>query len=257
METRPWHPVANADFSGLEAIIHLAGESILGLWTQGKKDRIRASRIVDTCAMVRRLQEMDSPRPRVLVSAGGSAYYGDRGDALLREDEPPGASFLAEVARAWEAAVQEATPLMRTLSVRIGMVLGHGSGAWPLLRRIYSLGLGGRLGAGHQYMPWIHVVDVARLLVHSVATQELSGAMQGVAPEAVTNATFNRTLAEVLRRPAFCTVPGFLLRHLPGGMGELFLHSQRLGAEVAQGSGFRFLYGSLREAMVDLRDSDD
>ncbi len=253
-ETRRYHPVAEADFRELDAIIHLAGESVLGLWTRRKKAAVRDSRVLDTCKMVDRLRALEE-RPRVLVSAGGISYYGDGGGEPLSETSASGEGVLAEVCRAWEAAVEDAAGIMRTVSLRIGVTLGQEGGSYPLLRRIFRLGLGGRLGSGRQFMPWIHIDDLARLFIHAVESPGLSGAVNAVGPEPLTNAEFTKTLASVLHRPALFPVPAFVLSRLPGGMGEIFLQSQRLRPDKAINSGFRFLHGTLRHALEDLDNS--
>lgn len=216
VEMRAWHPVRAADFSGLDAVVHLAGESLSGLWTAKKRQAIRYSRVDDTCALVARLRELPVP-PRVLVSAGGTAYYGDGGGRELTEEAPAGgAGYLCEVARAWEAAAMEGVSLMRVVTMRTGMVLGAGGGAAPLLRRVFRAGLGGRLGSGRQWVPWIQVTDLARLILWAVETPGVRGPVNAVAPGAVQNTVFTQTLARALQRPALFPVPAPLLRLLPG-----------------------------------------
>lgn len=236
-EMRAWQPVSGADFRGLDAVVHLAGENLLGLWTRRKRQEIRRSRVEDTRALVARLRALPSP-PRVLVSAGGCAYYGDGGDAELTESSPPGSGFIAEVAHEWEAAAMEAADFMRVVTLRTGMVLGPDGGAAPVLRRIFQWGLGGRLGSGRQWMPWIEVRDHVRLILHAVEVEALSGPVNAVAPGQVRNAEFTKALAGVLHRPAVLPVPAWVLRRLPGGMSDIFLHSQRAVPAAAMDAGF-------------------
>ena len=247
-EMRPWLPVHKVDLSGLDALIHLVGESLLGVWTAERKRRIRDSRVTDTCTLATLLRERPDT-PRILVSAGGAAFYGSRGDDILAEASGSGDGFLAEVCRAWEAAVSEAGPEVRTVSLRIGIVLGRDGGSAPVLGRLFRLGLGGRLGSGRQWMPWIHVTDAARLFVHALTDPSMRGPVNAVAPGAVTNAEFTRILARTLHRPALFPVPTFLLRLLPGGMHELFLDSQRILPAAAEAAGFRFLHPELPDAL--------
>lgn len=251
VEMRPWHPIASADFSGLDALIHLAGENLLGLWTKKKREAIRRTRVDDTLTMISRLRALPRP-PRVLVSAGGVAYYGDCGDAELTESAPAGRGFIAEVARAWEDSAMQAADFMRVVTLRTGMILGPDGGPAIPLRRIFKLGLGGRLGSGRQWAPWIHVSDTARLYLHAVENETLHGPVNAVAPGAVRNKDFTRAVAKALHRPAFLPAPAFILKRLPGGMGDIFLHSQRLIPAAAQASGFTWLFPDIHTATRDV-----
>lgn len=255
VEMRAWRPVREADFSGLDALVHLAGENLLGLWTKRRRAAIRASRVNDTCDLVARLREL--PRPlRVLVSAGGCAFYGDGGEAELTEGAPAGTGFISEVARAWEDAAMEGADLMRVVTLRTGMVLGADGGAAPMLRRIFRLCLGGRLGSGRQWVPWIHVSDLARLILHAVECEGLRGPVNAVAPGGVRNVEFTRSIASALRRPAVLPVPAFILKRLPGGMGDIFLHSQRAVPAAVQATGFSWLFPEIAGAARDVFAAD-
>jgi uncharacterized protein (TIGR01777 family) len=251
VEMRPWQPVKEADFSGLDAVVHLAGESIQGLWTKRKRESIRRTRVEDTRDLTARLREMPVP-PRVLVSAGGVAYYGDGGETELGENAPAGRGFISEVAQAWEAAAMEGAAVTRVALLRTALVFGRDGGAAPVLRRVFRLGLGGRLGSGRQWMPWIHVTDLARLYLHAVECSTLQGPVNAAAPQPVRNADFTRTLARALHRPAIIPAPAFALRLLPGGMSDLFLHSQRVVPSAALASGFSFLFPDLTAAVGDV-----
>ena len=250
VEMRAWRPVRHADFSGLDAIVHLAGENLLGLWTKRKRAAIRDSRINDTLALITRLRELPNV-PRVLVSAGGSAYYGEAGDAELTESSPPGSGFLSEVARAWDEAALSGADLTRVVTLRTGLVLGPDGGPAAVLRRVFRLGLGGRLGNGRQWSPWIHVTDLARLFLHAVECEVLRGPVNAVAPGAVRNTDFTRAIARAVHRPAFIPAPAFMLKLLPGGMGDLFLQSQRVVPAAAQASGFSWLFPEIKGAAAD------
>jgi uncharacterized protein len=239
------------DFTGIDVVIHLAGENVLGLWTKAKKQRILDSRVEGTRAVVAAMQRASTP-PRALISASGVSVYGERGDRMLDESSAPGESFLSTVVQAWEAAVTEATPFARTASLRIGMVLGPNGGAWPILHRIFKFGLGGRLGSGKQWMPWIHIDDVAGLFLHTAETESLTGPINAVAPEAVTNAQFTTQLATALRRPALIPTPTFALKLLPGGMSEIFLDSAKVAPTKALESGYTFQSPNLQTALERL-----
>ncbi len=250
VEMRSWHPVRQADFTGLDAIVHLAGENLLGLWTKKKRAAIRDSRVNDTLAMIARLRELPQP-PRVIVCAGGSAYYGDAGDAELTESAPPGTGFISEVARAWDEAALSGADLTRIVTLRTGLVLGRDGGPAAVLRRVFRSGLGGRLGDGRQWSPWIHVTDLARLYLHAIECETLRGPVNAVAPGAVKNADFTRAIARAVHRPALIPAPAFVLKLLPGGMSDLFLQSQRAVPAEAEASGFRWLFPEITAAAAD------
>jgi uncharacterized protein (TIGR01777 family) len=239
----------------LDALVHLAGESLMGLWTAQKRERIWKSRVEFTQGLVRHLSTWKAEnRPQVLVCASGSGFYGDRGDDLLDESSPSGAGFLAELCLEWEKAAKEAEKLgMRVVMLRTGMVLGPDGGAFPLLKRVFGLGLGGRLGSGRQWMPWIHVEDTVGLMLRAVEQDGIRGPINLTAPEAVTNAIFTQSLAKALHRPAFFHAPAFAMRLLLRGMAnEMLLGSQRVSPRVAIDSGYTFTHPSLAGALASL-----
>jgi hypothetical protein len=240
------------DFSGLDAVLHLAGENVFGLWSAAKKQRIHESRVDATKKMVAAMRSLSQP-PKVLVSASGVAIYGDRGDEILDESSAFGSGYLGDVVKDWESSVAEANDFARTCSLRIGMVLGPDGGGWPMLKRIFKLALGGRLGSGRQWMPWIHVDDVARLMLFAIENSTLSGPVNGVAPESVTNLQFTKQLAAAVKRPAIFPVPGFLLKLLPGGMSCIFLDSMRVEPKKALAAGFQFKHRTLAGALEELK----
>ena len=253
-EMRNLANLKTADFTGLDALIHLAGEPVFGLWTAAKKDSIRRSRVNATCDLVNRLRETPSP-PRVLVSASGIAFYGDAGNAELTETSPSGEGFLAEVSRAWESAAAEASDFARVVSLRTPMVLGADGGPAVMLRRVFRLGLGGRLGSGKQWTSWIHVQDVARLYIFACGNEALTGPVNATVPSPATNLEFTAAIAKAVHRPAIFHVPGFLLNLLPGGISEIFLQSQRARPAAATKAGFTWLHSDLhstaREVFAD------
>ncbi|MCB1235410.1 MAG: TIGR01777 family oxidoreductase [Verrucomicrobiae bacterium] len=252
-EVRDISRPAEADFSGLDALVSLAGESVLGFWSEEKKRLIRDSRVAGTEAIVHGLFRLDEKeRPRVFVSASGTGIYGDRGDEVLDEDTDPGFGFLASVSRDWESAARRAEDFgVRTVCGRLGLVMGRTGGALPLLRRIFRCYLGGRLGSGRQWMPWLHVEDAARMFLHAIEDETLSGPVNFVAPRAVTNAEFTRAFARWLNRPAPFPVPGWVLSRAPGGMRELFLFSERAEPAVLRASGFDWRFPDLETAFIE------
>ncbi|MEX2578213.1 MAG: TIGR01777 family oxidoreductase [Verrucomicrobiales bacterium] len=238
------------DLDGLDALIHLAGEPLVGLWTKEKKRRIRESRVGLTSALVGDIGSLSrSRRPPVLVSASAVGYYGDRGDEWLDEEADVGFGFLAEVCRDWEAAAAKASRLgVRVVTPRLGLVLGKG-GLLKRLRPIFRAGLGGPLGKGDQWMSWIHVEDAARVFLECVANDDVTGRVNCAAPNPATNREFTRTYAASLKRKAFLRVPGAALKRLPGGMGRMFLDSQRVAPVVMRAFDYRWLHEDLESAL--------
>ena len=252
-EVHAWNPEEGPPpaeaFEGVEAIFHLAGDSVAsGRWTAAKKARICRSRVQGTANLVEGLRNLKS-RPRVLVSASAVGYYGSRGDEVLEEASAPGTDFLAGVSVAWEAEAGRARELgLRVVTVRNGMVLGAGGGALARMLLPFKVGLGGRLGDGRHWMPWVHLDDVVGLMLDA-AKSEISGAMNAVAPEPVINQEFTRTLARVLHRPAIFPVPRFALALLFGELSTLLVASQRVVPRVAERTGYKFRFTSLEEAL--------
>lgn len=248
---------SSLDASGCDALAHLAGESLLGYWTNGKKQRIWDSRIDLTKSVVASLADA-KPRPRILLCASGAGFYGNRGDELLDEASSPGTGFLSDVCVAWESAARQAEHFgLRVVRLRTGMVLGSEGGALTLLRKVFGLGLGGRLGNGRQWMPWIHIEDQARLMLWCIENANVTGPVNHVAPAAVTNRDFTSALAKALKRPAFFHAPAFALRLLMRDMAtEMFLSSQRVRPSVAVDLGFTFNHPDLQSALAVSLTSD-
>lgn len=244
---------ATIDASGCDALVHLAGESLLGYWTKGKKQRIWHSRVDLTKSVVTALSSA-APAPRVLLCASGAGFYGDRGDEQLDESSSHGKGFLSDVCVAWEAAARQAEQSgARVVLLRTGMVLGRDGGALALLSKVFGLGLGGRLGDGRQWMPWIHLEDQVRLMLWCIESASVSGPVNHVVPGAVTNREFTSALAKVLKRPAFLHVPAFALRLAMREMAdEMLLGSQRVRPGVALDLGFTFNHPALHSALASL-----
>ena len=251
---QPLEDVAPAQaLNGADAVIHLAGEPIAaGRWTAVRRERIEASRWTGTANLVRGLAAAER-RPRVLLAGSAVGYYGDRGDELLEEDAIPGAGYLAAVAERWEREAAAAEQLrIRVVYLRTGVVLARGGGALPRMAAPFRAGVGGRLGTGRQWMPWVHIDDVVGLIELALGDEELRGPFNLVAPGAATNADLTRALGQALRRPAFMIVPALALKLMFGGMSETLLASQRVIPAVAGRAGYRFRHPNLDTALADL-----
>jgi len=252
LETRGFQLDAPLDFSGCEAVVHLAGESVVGLWTRQKRERILQSRVEGTQHVARSICAMETP-PRVLVSASAIGIYGDTGDRETDETAPSGNGFLAEVAHAWETAANDVLAKgVRLVHPRIAIVYGRDGGALQPIARVFKLGLGGRLGSGRQWISWIHLDDLCALILHAIENEAVTSAINASAPNPITNADFTRTLARIVHRPAILPVPAFTLRAMLGEFSTELLASKRIVPRRARESGFTFLYPTLEAALRDL-----
>ena len=251
-EWRIWNEVP--DFSGISAIVNLAGEPINQRWSADAKRRFYESRIGATGRIVRGLSMLGrTERPHVLVNASAVGIYGDRGDEVLEEGAPTGTGYLAELCQAWEDAADGVGRLgLRVLKCRTGMVLGKGGEAFKKMLLPFRLGLGGRLGTGTQWMSWIHVADLAGGMLHGIACGGLAGPVNGTAPEPVRNDDFTAKLAKALNRPAALAVPEFALRWMMGDFATALIASQRAVPRLLLESGFRFRFPTLDAALEDL-----
>lgn len=239
--------------SGLDAIVHLAGESVAGRWTAARREAILTSRTVGTRTLVEAIASARQP-PRTLVSASAVGYFGDRGDTELGDDATPGAGFLAEVASAWEQAAQAATAHgCRVVCLRLGMVLARHGGALARLRPIFKAGMGGRLGGGQQWVSWVHLDDVADAFLFALDHAELRGAFNLTAPGPVRNAELTAALGRAWHRPAWMPAPGFMLGLVLGDMArEMLLAGQRVLPRGLQAAGFHFRYPQLDDALAEV-----
>jgi uncharacterized protein (TIGR01777 family) len=254
----PLAPLSPADVSGFDAVIHLAGESIVGRWTEEKRKAIRDSRVLGTRNLAAALAQCET-KPRVLVCASAIGFYGNRGDELLREESPAGEGFLADVCREWEDATLIAAKAgIRTVNIRIGLVLSAKGGALQKMLTPFKLGLGGRIGSGQQWWSWVHVDDIVGAIHHALRSELVPAPMNGpvnlVAPNPACNAEFTQVLASVLKRPAFFPVPEFALRLAFGKMAaeQLLLASQRVVPAKLAASGYAFRFPDLRAALENL-----
>jgi hypothetical protein len=250
-----WNPAEGrldaSDLEGMDAVVHLAGENIASSrWTDAQKARIRDSRVNGTRTLAEALARLERP-PAVLVSASAVGYYGDRGDETLTEATEPGLGFLADVCRAWEAATAPAEAGgIRVVHLRIGVVLSHRGGALKKMLPVFRLGLGGKLGSGHQYLSWIHINDLVGAIHHAILSDGLSGPVNATAPAPVTNLEFTRTLGRILRRPTVAPLAATPARALFGEMADaLFLAGCKALPTKLEQSDYRFRHVRLEEAL--------
>ena len=249
-----WNPDAGTidalALRGIDAVIHLAGARIGLRWTPEQKALMRNSRVRGTSLIARTVAELD-PKPKVLICASAYGYYGDRGDEILTEDSPPGSGFLADVCQEWEAAAQPARDAgVRVVHTRFGIVLAPNGGALTQMKRVFRSGLGGRLGKGKQWWPWIAIEDAVAALCFVLERETVRGPVNVVSPRVVTNAEFARTLAKVLSRPAIFPAPSWAVSMLLGEAGrEMLLASQRIVPAQLQKAGFQWLLPDLEIAL--------
>jgi len=243
-------PAPPEAFHDVDAVIHLAGDPVAsGRWRKKKKARIRDSRVHGTRNLVATLADLSS-KPKVLVSASAVGFYGTRGDEELDEASPVGNDFLADVCFHWEAEARKAEAVgIRVVMPRVGMVLGKEGGALSKMLRPFKMCLGGRLGNGRQWWPWIHADDLVKLILFAVENDGLAGPVNGTSPNPVTNREFTKTLARVLRRPAIFPMPRFMLHALFGEFGGVLMTSQRALPSAVLDAGFSFEYPLLEEAL--------
>jgi|SRR6185312_11483141 uncharacterized protein len=250
----PAQPIAPEKVSGFDVVIHLAGEGVFGVWTREKKRRIYESRIIGTRNLAEGLARAEQ-KPRVFISASAIGYYGDRGDEVLNEQSSPGAGFLAEVCRDWEAATKPALdPGIRIVNIRTGHVLDPTGGILKKMLLPFRLGLGGRIGDGRQWQSWMHMGDWLGALRHIMNHDSLRGPVNLVGPNPVTNAEFTKVLAGVLSRPTFFTVPGLALKAALGreAANEMLLSGQRVEPAKLTATGYQFQFPDLQGALRDL-----
>jgi hypothetical protein len=241
-------PRNTAEIGDADAVVHLAGAPIAVRWTERRKREIAESRVQGTRRIVDAIARRKTP-PRVLVSASAIGFYGSRGDELLSEESAPGADFLAGVVQSWEAAAAAAPT--RSVQLRFGIVLGPRGGALAKMLPPFRAGVGGRLGAGTQWMSWISLHDLVRVIRFAIENSTLSGPVNAVGPRPVTNTEFTRGLGHVLHRPTVFPVPAVALRAVFGEMAMLtMLASQRVMPSRLERAGFRFDHANLESALV-------
>jgi hypothetical protein len=249
-----WNPVTGelgGAAVGADAVVNLAGASIAGArWTRQRKQLLRSSRVDTTRALVEALARM-SARPRVLVSASATGYYGNRGDETLTEASQPGTDFLSGIAKEWESEALKAEALgIRVVRVRLGVILSKHGGALPQMMRPFRFGVGGKIATGNQWMSWITLDDAVAILRLALENANITGPLNAISPQPVTNADFTKLLAAALHRPALFPAPAFALRLLLGEMADnLLLSSQRALPAQLQKLNFQFAHPDLSTAL--------
>ena len=251
-----WHPnqgsIDSERVGGFDVVVHLAGESIAsGRWTDEKKRKIRESRVMGTTLLSQSLARSSKP-PAVFISASAIGYYGNRGDELLNEKSAPGNDFLAEVCVAWERATGEAEARgVRTVHTRFGIILDQEGGALAKMLTPFRMGVGGRIGDGKQWMSWIALVDVIQGLQFVIEHNSITGPVNFVAPNPVTNSEFTKSLGDALSRPTLFPMPSFAARLAFGEMADaLLLSSAKVEPKRLQQSGYRFEFENLQPALA-------
>jgi uncharacterized protein (TIGR01777 family) len=241
--------VPAAAIEGVDAVVHLAGESVAGRWSDAKRAAIMESRRDGTRRLVEAIGGL-TRRPGVLVSASACGYYGDRGDEVLTEASAAGSGFLPDVCMAWEEAARGVEDLgVRAAQLRFGVVMAPDAEAFTRLVRPARLGALGPMGSGRQWWAWIHVDDVVGLILSAVADSQYAGAVNATAPEPMQQREVARTFGRILHRPSFLPAPAFALRLLLGGFAGELLGSQRVVPERARALGYRFQYPELEGAL--------
>jgi len=241
-----------AAFEGVDIVVNLIGESVAERWTEKRKLALRDSRVLPTRALVERMQTLPV-RPSAFLSMSGAGIYGDRGDEVLTESSRLGNSdgFLVRLAGEWEAAAREAEALgVRVVVMRAGVVLGAGGGALAKMLLPFRLGLGASLGNGQQFFPWVHLDDAVGIILHAARTPELSGPVNVVGPEPVTNQEFTDALARSVRRVGRLRVPAFALKAVMGEMAEqVLLAGQKMSPGRVLATNYKFRYPLLTDAL--------
>ncbi len=243
----PWA----AAVDGADAVVNLAGAGIADArWSEARKVVLRTSRVLSTRSIVAAIGA--ASKPPALLNASGVGYYGDRGDGLVTEDTPAGTDFLADLCVEWEREAEQAASVTRVVLLRTGLVMDASGGALKKMQLPFRLGLGGPLGPGAQYLPWIHLRDWLEMVTWLMATADARGAFNVTAPSPATNKEFTRALGRAVSRPAFIPVPAFALRLALGELADTLLTGQRAIPARATGMGFTFRYAEIEPALRDL-----
>ncbi len=242
-----------AKLENFDAVVHLAGDNVaLENWSDEKKRKIKDSRVVGTRVLVDALKQAKHP-PEIFVSASAVGFYGDRKDEVLTEDSKQGTGFLTEVCTAWEDEIEKAEEFARVVFLRIGVVLAKDGGALEKMLTPFKFGVGGTIGSGKQWMSWIALDDLIKLIHFALENKNLRGAVNAVAPNPATNEEFTKTLGKVLHRPTILPVPEFAIKLLFGEMGEtLLLHGARVLPKKLKDAGFEFEFTNLEDAMINV-----
>ncbi len=246
----------HAKLENFDAVVHLAGDNVASEnWSDAKKRKIKESRTIGTKILIDALKTLQNP-PKHFISASAIGFYGNRGDEVLTEESAKGEGFLPEVCAAWEDEIKRAEAFARVVFLRIGVVLATDGGALEKMLTPFKFGIGGVIGSGKQYMSWIALDDLIRIIHFALDNEDLRGAVNAVAPNAVSNAEFTKTLGKVLNRPTFLPVPEFAIKMLFGEMGEtLLLEGARVVPQKLQTAKFEFDYTNLEDAMKHVLES--
>ncbi len=238
---------------GFDAAVHLSGENIVCRWTEEKKNSIRRSRVHSTRYLVNLFSGLKHP-PKTLIGASAIGYYGDRGEERLTEHSAVGSGFLPDVSREWENEANRASDLgIRVINLRTGVVLSPEGGMLSSLLPLFKMGLGGVVGSGGQYLSWISIEDLSRIIIYLLEHGEVNGPVNAVSPNPVTNRQFTAALASVLRRPAWFSVPAFAVSLFFGEMGRsTMLAGSRVFPEKLLSSGYEFLHEDLGSALENV-----
>jgi len=241
--------------AGVGAVVHLAGEPILGRWTDEKKKELRDSRVESTTMLAEAVAAMD-PKPRALLCASAVGWYGDRGDTVLDESAPADDGFLGEICQAWEAACEPARAAgVRVVNMRIGVVLSPDGGALGQMLPPFKMGMGGPLGSGDQYVSWIGMPDIVAAIERCIDDDAIEGPVNLTSPNPVTNRELVKTLGHVLDRPAVVPLPAFAARLMFGKAADaLFLASTRAVPKRLDEAGFEFSCPQLEPCLRELLD---
>ncbi len=240
-------------FAGVSAIVNLMGEGIAAKrWTDDQKKKIFDSRVVGTKNLLKAAEKYLDTTLSVLISGSATGFYGAGGDQAFTEDSENGTDFLAGVCAAWEKEAQQFKRTRRTVILRIGVVLGDHGGALSKMLPLFKFFWGGRIGSGKQWMSWIHRDDLVRLILAALNTERVFGVINAVAPHAVTNSEFTKTLARVLKRPAIIPAPAFALKAMMGELSCIVLDSQKVSAGKLNRGGFEFRYPDLKAALEEV-----
>jgi uncharacterized protein (TIGR01777 family) len=253
-----WNPnkgeFNSSALEGCDGLVHLAGASIAqGRWTPEQKRRIIESRVQSTKTLATWIRSLNQP-PKVIVCASAIGFYGSRGDEILDEKSSSGTGFLAQVCKEWEDEIQRLENCgSRIVTLRIGTVLNPAHGALSTLSIPFRLGLGGKIGNGKQWMSWISLPDLLRLIYHALSDERMQGVVNAVSPESVTNAVFTQALGNALKRPTLLPLPAVVTRILFGEIAdELLLSSTRVTPSVALARGFKFELAQIDAALTFL-----
>ena len=241
------------ELNGKDVVIHLAGANLAAKrWNKKYKKLAYDSRIISTKNLVEAIKSAEL-KPKAFICSSAVGYYGDRGDDILGEGEPPANNYLANLCADWEKEAENAEDLgVRRVSVRTGLVLNKNEGLLKQLLPSFKFFMGGYLGSGKQWFPWIHIDDIVGIYLHAIENEKIKGAVNGASIGIVTNKEFSKTLGKVLGRPALFPIPKFALKIVSGELGEYVSDSQRVSVDKILNSGYKFKFENLEEALRDL-----